>query len=50
LGGDKVDLFASPLWFLGLIMGFSGVVGILTGFIPARKASKLDPLQALQYK
>jgi len=50
LGGEKVDLFASPLWFLLLILGFSGIVGMMTGFIPARKASTLDPLQALQYK
>jgi putative ABC transport system permease protein len=49
-GGESVDLFQSPLWFIGLILGFSGVVGILTGFIPAQKASKLDPLRALQYK
>lgn len=49
-GGETVDLFQSPLWFIGLILGFSGVVGILTGFIPAQKAGKLDPLRALQYK
>lgn len=49
-GGQSVDLFATPLWFILLIFGFSGVVGIITGLIPARRASKLDTLTALQYK
>lgn len=49
-GGEKVDLFYSPLWFVLLIIIFAGIVGILTGFIPARRASKIDPLEALRYK
>jgi ABC-type antimicrobial peptide transport system permease subunit len=50
LGGQAVDLFATPMWFITLIFVFSGVVGIITGLIPARRASKLDTLTALQYK
>lgn len=49
-GGEKVDLFYSPLWFILLIVIFAGIVGILTGFIPARRASRIDPLEALRYK
>ncbi len=49
-GGEKVDLFYSPTWFVSIILIFSAVVGILTGFIPARRASKVDPLEALRYK
>jgi ABC-type lipoprotein release transport system permease subunit len=49
-GGNHVDLFCSPFWFIGLILGISGLVGMATGIVPAMKASKLDPLQALQYK
>lgn len=49
-GGEAVDLFATPLWFIILIFTFSGVVGIITGLIPAKRASKLDTLTALQYK
>jgi len=50
LGGELLDLFESPLWFIVLILIVSGVVGVVTGLVPARKASKLDPLAALQYK
>ncbi len=49
-GGESVDLFSVPLWFVGLIILFAGLVGIATGFIPARKASRIDPLEALRYK
>jgi putative ABC transport system permease protein len=49
-GGDKVSLFYSPMWFVLSILAFSAVVGFLTGFVPARRASKIDPLDALRYK
>jgi putative ABC transport system permease protein len=49
-GGQAVNLFYSPLWFVGVIVVFAAVVGFLTGVIPARRASKIDPLDALRYK
>jgi ABC-type antimicrobial peptide transport system permease subunit len=49
-GGVKVDLFYSPMWFVLAILAFSGIVGFFTGFTPARRASKIDPLDALRYK
>lgn len=49
-GGQSVALFYSPSWFVGLIIVFSTFVGLLTGFVPARRASKIDPLDALRYK
>jgi putative ABC transport system permease protein len=50
LGGEAVQLFYSPLWFVALIVFFGAFVGFLTGLFPARKASAIDPLEALRYK
>ncbi|HHE46006.1 MAG TPA: FtsX-like permease family protein, partial [Candidatus Moranbacteria bacterium] len=49
-GGERVNLFYSPIWFVLSIIIFSIFVGFLTGVIPARRASKIDPLDALRYK
>lgn len=49
-GGVAVSLFAYPLWFIGFIAGFSAVVGFLTGIFPSRRASKINPLDAIRYE
>lgn len=49
-GGEKVSLFYSPLWFVSAVIIFSAFVGLLTGIVPARRASRIDPLEALRYK
>lgn len=49
-GGQSVNLFYSPVWFMTAIIVFGSFVGFLTGVFPARKASKIDPLDALRYK
>ncbi|OGL61343.1 hypothetical protein A2752_01495, partial [Candidatus Uhrbacteria bacterium RIFCSPHIGHO2_01_FULL_46_23] len=50
LGGQPVNLFVRPLWFVVGIIVFSTIVGFLTGVLPARRAARLKTLQALRYK
>ena len=50
LGGDKIDMFYTPIWFILLIMSFSTIVGFMTGFYPARRAARINCLEALRYK
>ena len=50
LGGEAVSLFYYPLWFIFFIILLSTAVGLIAGYWPAKKASKLNPLEALRYK
>ncbi len=49
-GGKAVTLFAYPPIFLVFIAVFSAAVGYLTGIFPARRASLLNPLDAIRYE
>lgn len=49
-GGKAVELFSFPLPFLAFIAIFSAAVGYLTGIFPARRASLLNPLDAIRYE
>ncbi len=53
--GYAVNVFAGfpvalPLWSFLVGVGFSATVGILFGMLPAIKAAKLDPIEALRYE
>ena len=50
LGGSSVNLFFTPFEFVITILAFSTIVGFMTGLYPARRASRLHPLDALRYK
>lgn len=49
-GGTSVRLFVYPFQLILGILAGSMIVGFITGFVPARRASKIDPLDALRYK
>lgn len=48
--GPQMNVFQAPTWFILLILGFSGAIGVLTGIYPSLRASRLNPLDALRYK
>lgn len=49
-GGVEVTLFYTPVWFILFILIFSVLIGLITGFYPAKRAAKLNALDALRYK
>ena len=49
-GGVKTDLFFYPKSFLLGIIILSALIGFFSGIFPARRAAKMDPLDALRYK
>lgn len=50
LGGQEINLFYTPQEFILGVLIFATIVGFLTGLYPARRASKLNALDALRYK
>jgi len=47
----SVDIKVSPsLWSVALAFGVSAGIGILFGFLPARRAAYLNPIDALRYE
>ncbi len=49
-GGDSISLFMTPWWFVVLILAFSIVIGFVSGWWPAHRASGLSPKEAFTKK
>ncbi|MBU2235680.1 ABC transporter permease [Patescibacteria group bacterium] len=49
-GGEQVTIFYTPLWFVGVVALIAFLVSVVTGLYPARRAGKINPLDALRYE
>ncbi len=50
VGGEPNTLFYTPVEFMVIAVLFSFLVSTLAGFYPAKRASKLNPIEALRYE
>ncbi|HUY05334.1 MAG TPA: FtsX-like permease family protein [Candidatus Paceibacterota bacterium] len=46
MGGKTFELFILPFWFGAFVFIMSIAIGVIAGFLPARRASKLSPREA----
>ena len=48
MGIDTSKIIIIPVWLALVGVGFSALVGVLAGYLPARRATKLSAIDALR--
>jgi ABC-type antimicrobial peptide transport system permease subunit len=48
VGYDGMKISIIPIWLVLLAIIFSTIIGMLAGFFPAQRATKLSPLAAIR--
>jgi len=49
-GGDMVNVFSYPVWFVVGMFVFSFLIGLITGIYPAYRATRVNALDVLRYE
>lgn len=45
---ESFEIFSTPLWTILALIGFTIFIGLLVVYIPARRAKKINPIEALR--
>jgi ABC-type antimicrobial peptide transport system permease subunit len=45
---EQGDISIIPLWLIGLAVVFATVIGLVSGYLPARRATKISALEAIR--